>query len=225
MQLRTALLGLLACAALLAVNTAARADIINEVEPNNPFANAQNVNAAFSLNLDPNIGTGAGGAFVNTSTIIPHATVIGLVQGVGTVDFFSFTTTDPGIIILDIDSSPQNTNFDTHIHLFTGAGVPLASSDDNGGDPGDGPGLTGGAFNSRIQTGVQPAGTFVAAVSAFPSAASAGGNVTNTVPPGGTFTLNISAQVQQVPEPATLALLGLGAVSLIGLRLRRKAVA
>ena len=45
--------------------------------------------------------------------------------------------------------------------------------------------MIGGAFNSRIQTVVLPAGTYVVAVAAFPSTASAGGIVTYEIPAGG----------------------------------------
>lgn len=210
MQLRTALLGLLACAALVAVNTAARADIINEVEPNNTFATAQIIpDSAFTLNFDPNIGLNAGAAFVNTSTTIPHATVLLNIGGT-TPDFFRFTHLG-GQIILDIDSSPVVTNHDAFISLFNSAGQELAFSDDNGGDPGDIPGvIIGGAFNSRIQS-IQPAGDFVVSVQGFGGA------------PQQTATLNISAFApQQIPEPTTLALLGMGAFAAAGYVVRKR---
>ena len=209
----------LSTVALLLGALPATAGLVVELEPNDTFATAQILApGSFTLDLDPNIGTGFGGGFVNTSTVIPHVTITESGDTSASLDFFSFTTTVAGVIILDIDSAPQATNFDTEIHLFDAAGTPLASSDDNGDDPGDTPGaIIGGAFNSRIETGVLPAGNYVAAVSTFISVASPGGNVSNTIDAGGTYTLNISAQASAqaaVPAPATLLALGAGLIGL-----------
>lgn len=218
---------LAAAVALAAFGSPARADIISEVEPNNTLATAQNVNGSFSLTFNPNIGTGSGGGFVNTSTTIPHVTILSGPGQAASVDLYRFTMSTPGRIILDIDSSatnplgggvpPQNTNFDTTFNLLNSAGVSLFFSDDNGGDPGDTPGvLTGGGFNSRIETGVLPAGDYFVQVQAFAS---------SVVPTNGTYTLHISADGAQVfvPEPATMAVFGLMAVGAGAFVRRRKA--
>ncbi len=147
---------------------------------------------------------------MNTSTTIPHAEVLGT-AGAGTFDYFEFNVAATSLVILDIDSSPNTTNFDTHIHLFDSLGNPIASSDDNNGDPGDGGGIIGGAFNSRIETTLTP-GDYVIGVASFPSSASAGGVISGPGA-GSSFTLNISAP-QAGPEPGTLVLLGVGAAYL-----------
>jgi hypothetical protein len=207
--------------ALFLSSAAVTAAPILEIEPNNTFGTAQLIpSSAFTLTFNPNIGTGSGAAFVNTSTTIPNVTIQAIASPDASVDYFRFTTTAPGIIILDIDSTPVNTNFDTMIFLFNALAIPLFSSDDNNNDPGDGPGIIGGAFNSRIETPVLPAGDYVAAVSQFFAVASPGGGVTNAVPAGGTYTLNVSAQV--VPEPATLLLFGAGFAGLTAFRRRQR---
>ncbi len=209
---------------LLSFATPVRADVIISSATPNTFGTAYNLNGNFSLNSDPNIGTGSGGGFVNTSTTIPHVTV--LQNGAASPGFFyySFTTNSLSSVILDIDSNPTNTNFDTMIHLFDAAGNPLATSDDNGNDPGDGPGVIGGVFNSRIQTGPLLAGTYVVGVGRFFSSANSGGTISGSqVPTGGTFTLNVSADAAPVPEPASLAVFGFLSLTAAGYVRRRKA--
>jgi hypothetical protein len=220
--------GLTACLALAAIGPPARAGIILNAEPNNTFGTAQVIPSAdFTLDFVSTIGSGAGGGFVNTSTTMPHVTIErpGTGETTANLDYFRFTTTVSGRLILDIDSTPVPTNFDTVLHLFTGSGILLATNDDNGGDPGDGPGLIGGLLNSRIETGVLPAGTYVAAVAQSPSVGSNGGGVTDPIPAGGSYTLNISipaAPLLPIPEPTSLSLLSVGVVSLTGFALWRR---
>ena len=123
----------------------ARAAIVSELEPNNSFAAAQNVNAFFSLDFDPNIGLGPIGSFVNTSTTIPHVTIISGPGQSASPDYYRFTTTSAGTIILDIDSAPQLTNIDTRLFLYNSSTTQLLDADDEGNDPGDLPGLSSAA--------------------------------------------------------------------------------
>jgi hypothetical protein len=131
------------------------------------------------------------------------------------LDYFRFTTFTSAIIVADIVSKPLETNFDTVLHLFTGSGFHLATNDNKAAvGPGDGPGLIGGILNSKIEMGILPPGDYVVAVANAPSIGSNGGDVTDPIPAGGSYTLNISAQ--GIPEPSTLMLLGAGVAGLIG---------
>jgi len=221
--------GLTACLALAAISPPARAGIILNAEPNNTFNSAQVISsAAFTLDFVSPIGSGGGAGFVNTSTVMPHVTIErpGTGETTANLDFFRFTTTASGRLILDIDNTPVPTNFDTVLHLFTASGLLLATNDDALRGPGDGTGLTGGSLDSRIETGILPAGTYVAAVAHSPSVGSFGGVVTDPIPAGGSYTLNISIPAPTpVPEPGSMSLLGMGVAGLMGLAFRRRRIA
>jgi hypothetical protein len=210
--------GLIACLALAGIPSTAQADTILNVEPNDTFATAQVIpTPAFTQEFNPYIGTGGGGGFKNTSMTLPHVTILrpGAGQTTANLDYFRFHTFVPGIIVADIDNTPMATNFDTEIHLFTGSGLPLATNDNEvGTGPGDGTGLIGDSLDSRIETGMMAPGDYVVAVARSPSVASNGGGVTDPIPAGGSYTLNISAQA--IAEPGALTLLGVGVAALMG---------
>jgi hypothetical protein len=213
--------GWLACLALVIVQATAQADTILNMEPNDTFATAQVIPApAFTMEFNPYIGTGGGGAFKNTSTTVPHVTILryGDNEGTANFDYFRFHTFLPGTIVADIDSKPLKTNFNTVLHLFDSRGIPLATNDDEvGTGPGDDDGLIGGSQNSRIETMILPPGDYVVAVANSPSFPMLGGVITGPspmIPAHGSYTLNISAQ--GTPEPSTLTLMGVGAAALIG---------
>ena len=88
---------------------AAEASTISEIESNDTFATAQNVNGSFSLDFDANIFS---------STTLPHVTIQSGASTFSNYDHYFFTTTSAGNIILDIDSTPTNTNFDTELYLL-----------------------------------------------------------------------------------------------------------
>ena len=210
--------GLIAGLALVGLCPTAQAGVILNAEPNDTFSAAQVIpRSAFTQEFNPFIGTGGGGGFMNTSTTIPHVTILrpGATETTANFDFFRFTTFQSGMIVADIDNTPTPTNFDTVLHLFNSAGVLLATNDNAvAPGPGDGPGLIGGLEDSRIETGILPPGDYVLAVAKSPSKGLDGGDVTDPIPAFGSYTLNISAQA--VSEPSTLALLGVGVGGLLG---------
>ena len=77
---------------------AALAASVDEVEPNDSFAQAQNIDASFSLDEDPNI---------TNPTTVPHATIPG--TGSFTTDYYSFTVPEAGVSnlsVFDVDQDP-----------------------------------------------------------------------------------------------------------------------
>ncbi len=98
---------------------------IPDREPNDTLATAQNVDGFFTRNYSADIGD----ASTNTSTTIPHVTILG--TGNGSYDYFSFTVLQPGIAIFDIDyGSSDASSFDSYLTLFSSSGTVLASNDD-----------------------------------------------------------------------------------------------
>jgi hypothetical protein len=99
---------------------------VNEEEPNDSIAQAQNIDGAFTLDQDPDIGD----TTTNTSTTIPHATVVG--TGDNSVDYYAFTVTQAGERgIFDIDYAlvpPEG--FDAYLILYDSSGTPLVDADD-----------------------------------------------------------------------------------------------
>lgn len=198
---------------LVAVPAVSYASPVVSTGPNT-FATAQNVQNFFSLDSNINI--------LNSTTQLHAEAYRPNGTGGGGFDYFRFTTGSAGTMRFDIDSlapSPANTTYDTMIHLFDGAGNLLATSDDNGGDVGDGPGIIGGAFNSRIDTGILPAGDYVIGVAGFFSSGGPGGQI-NGAQVGGSYTLNISANAA-IPEPISMAVFGFAVATVGGIGYRR----
>jgi len=158
---------------------AALATTVSEVEPNDAFAGAQNVDAYFSLDADPNI---------TDSTTVPHATVDA--TGNGTLDFCSFTVLEAGMGTFDIDGAYPG--FDSYLQLFDSNGVVLDASDDGRpvdagsteleGCVGD-PQCGGFTRDSYLQYNFASAGTYYIRVSELPD---------TSIPAGKSYTLNVS---------------------------------
>ncbi len=211
----------LAVLAVAGLCPAARAGLVTNTEVNDTFGAAQDVTPFFTLDYNPDVVISApGNTYVNTSLINPHVTIMrpGEDQPTDNLDYFKFTLLGNGAIVADVTSGPVLTNFDTKIYLFTADGVLVAQNDDKGDltawIPDDLVGLIGGQWNSRIETGILPAGTYYVAVSSSPSFADNSGNVYGSPfgggdnPAFGSYTLTLSTTAL-VAGPAPLLLAAL----------------
>jgi hypothetical protein len=135
---------------------------VNEVEPNNSSAAAQNIDGSFTLDQDPDIGD----VTINTSTTIPHATVEG--TGDDSVDYYSFTVTQAGARgIFDIDYAAgvcdsSLAGFDAFIALYDSNDNVLAFNDDADTTVGQGGSVCG--FDSYFEHTFATPGTYYIAV-------------------------------------------------------------
>ncbi|MBI5761522.1 MAG: pre-peptidase C-terminal domain-containing protein, partial [Planctomycetales bacterium] len=170
---------------------------INEVEANNSLATAQNLdNAGWSTTFDANIGD----ATVNTSTTIPHVTIIG--TGNGTFDYYSFTVANVGDRgIFDIDATNAGLG-DSEIFLYDALGNLLAQDDDSSITEGAGGSTTGN--DSFLEFTFLAAGTYIIGVGEFNSTGFFGGIVGNTLDNGDAYQLQVSIQ----NHPLTLVAAG-----------------
>lgn len=206
----------------LAVASPLLGAVVSEVEPNNTLATAQNVDAFFTKDFSEDIGDKT----INTSTTIPHVTVLGsgTEKGDGSFDYFSFTVPNPNTtVILDIDHT-STTNIqgplNTELFLFSPAGIFYGSNDDAP--------ITYGALGSTssadayLEVTVPNAGLYVVGVARYNSIALSTGIGGTFLKNGDEYTLQISVPQHAIPEPSTMVLAGLGLVALVGYRRRRR---
>ncbi|BAP54409.1 filamentous hemagglutinin family domain-containing protein [Thioploca ingrica] len=170
---RFTLVKLVALSVSFSVNVAL-AGVISEVEPNDSIANAQNIDASFSVGLNPDIAN---------SGIWPWVSIAG--TGDGSFDYYSFEVPAGGVTgYFDTDHA----NFDTMLFLYDSTGVLLSYDDDIGElDPGSDSGL-----HSWIQYDFTEPGTYIIAVGEYYSSGNPGGVSGNTPDSGDDYTLQVS---------------------------------
>ena len=190
---------LIAATVLVTSASQAVAAYTTEFEPNNTFGSAQSIDAFFTLDSDP---------LITNSTTWAHASA----QGNGTADagvfrdFFRFTAYG-GNVLFDIDFGMSD--LDSWLNLYNSAGTIIGFHDDGGVlDPG-----TSHGFDSYWMTLLSP-GQYVVEVARY---------FNSPLSPGQDYTLHVSLERHNVPEPSSLALASIGLLGAGATMWRRKA--
>lgn len=200
--------------------SSAIAGTYNDTTANNSFETAVNLNPYFSNGYSPDVGDMSG---ANTSLSAPWVTISGL--GNGGLDYYRFTTSVPGTVIVDIDytsyAAPNNPNpFDSWLRLLDSSKVQMGSNDDLNTFVGAGGSYIdftpGWSYDSFIQRVSVAPGTYYVEV---------GRSVFDATYPllnGDRYTLQVQVPV---PEPETYAMMaaGLAVMGFLGRR-RKKAL-
>lgn len=201
----------------LMMMSGANAAFISEIEANDTFVTAQNIDGAFDLSPNSLIENSAG---VNTSTFIPHVEILSVGDFSITSDFYSFTASAGDTVVLDIDcvSSPTLNGcgpspfgpFNALTVLYDPTGTPVFAGDDSvlpidaGSDP-------GGTLDSFLEIVLPVGGLWAVEVDDA---------VLGPIPAGGEYILNVS--LGPVPVPAAVWLFG-SALGLLGWIRHKKA--
>jgi serralysin len=205
-----------AALAMFALSAPSIAAPVVELEPNDTFGDAQNLDLFFTLGTDEN---------VQDVTLVPSVTVTGLpsnsllgVPGSNTFDYFRFTVANAGTVgTFDIDAA-RDLGSDLALRLFNSSFTSIAFSDDASAID-----LGSTSRNDPFFTYTfANAGTYFLRVGQFNTAT----QMDEPQALGLGYALNISlapSSTAAVPEPATWAmmLLGFGAV---GYSMRRRKV-
>jgi len=171
-----------------ALGAPARAAQVPESEPNEPIANAQNVDGSFTLTFDPNIENFAG---VNTSTTVPHVEIVSSGDTSGTTDFYSFTAAVGDGVTLDIDCGERSDttctsagSIDSYITLYDPTGAIFAFNDDGLPAADTGSAVLSNTVDAFKEIALSGSGLWTVRVSSSPGSLG--------IPPGGDYILNIS---------------------------------
>jgi hypothetical protein len=201
--------------------TPANAAVVFETEANDWLAAAQPVDGYFDLDFSLYIGDGATSPSGDTSTTIPHVTIIG--SGNGSLDYYSFYYPGPGFTsgVIHIDIDFPTDGFDAWVGLWDSSGNLLGHNDDydyRGGRGGSSADYLDMSYDSFMSTYLTAADTYIVGVAKSPASPGfAGFNIFGSDIPGSvtSYTLQVSVENVPLPEPASLGILAIGALTLI----------
>jgi hypothetical protein len=208
--------------AFLASPALTHAAVVFESEANDWLAAAQPVDGFFSLDPSLYIGDGATSPSGDTSTTIPHVSIIG--SGNGSLDYYSFIYPGPGATAgtIHIDIDFVTPGFDAWVALWDSAGNLLGHNDDYDYRGGRGGSISNYAvdmsYDSFMTTFLTTADTYIVGVAKSPASPGfAGFNISGSDIPSSVFTYTLQVSVENIPlpEPSSLSLLAMSALALL----------